>query len=86
MPDEEWAFFEHFTLTVRALNGRKPTNQRLVLARVFWITRTNVLRQDLPEDFDKWSSVYRQLRRRPVTGLWADIMDALNPIGAATDP
>ena len=40
MSDEEWAFFEQFILSVRAPNGRKPTNHRLVLDGVFWIART----------------------------------------------
>lgn len=40
MSDEEWAFFERFILTVRAPNGRKPTNHRLVLDGIFWIART----------------------------------------------
>jgi len=31
MPDEEWAFHERFILVLRAPNGRKPTNHRLVL-------------------------------------------------------
>ncbi|BBU54976.1 hypothetical protein KU6B_12410 [Mameliella alba] len=29
LSDEEWAFFERFIRTVRAPNGRKPTNHRL---------------------------------------------------------
>ena len=40
MSDEEWAFHERFISTVRAPNGRKPTNHRLVLDGIFWIART----------------------------------------------
>lgn len=82
MSDEEWAFFERFILAVRAPNGRKPTNHRLVLDGVFWIARTGAPRRDLPEEFGKWSSVYRQFRRWTLAGLWEDIMDALNQSGA----
>ena len=63
MSDEEWAFFEQFILSVRAPNGRKPTNHRLVLDGIFWIARTGAPWRDLPEEFGKWSSVYRQFRR-----------------------
>ena len=49
MSDEEWAFFERFILTVRAVNGRKPTNHRLVLDGIFWIARTGAPWRDLPE-------------------------------------
>ena len=82
MPDEEWAFFERFIQTVRAPNGRKPTNHRLVLDGVFWIARTGSPWRDLPEEFGKWSSVYRQFRRWTLAGLWEQIMNALNESGA----
>ncbi len=82
MSDEEWAFFERFILTVRAPNGRKPTNHRLVLDGIFWIARTGAPWRDLPEEFGKWSSVYRQFRRWTLVGLWEQIMDVLNESGA----
>ena len=82
MSDEEWAFFERFILAVRAPNGRKATNHRLVLDGIFWIARTGAPWRDLPGEFGKWSSVYRQFRRWTLAGLWEDIMDALNQSGA----
>ncbi|WP_238365441.1 IS5 family transposase [Mesobacterium pallidum] len=85
MSDEEWAFFERFILAVRAPNGRKPTNHRLVLDGIFWIARTGAPWRDLPEEFGKWSSVYRQFRRWTLAGLWEEIMDVLNHSGAVPD-
>jgi len=85
MLNEEWMFFEHFIRTVRAPNGRKPTNQRLVLDAVFWIARTGSPWRDLPEEFGKWSSFYLQFRRWTLAGLWEQIMDALNENRAAQD-
>ncbi len=82
MSDEEWAFFERFIMDVRAPNGRKPTNHRRVLDGVFWIARTGAPWRDLPEEFGKWSSVYRQFRRWTLAGLWEQMMDALNESGA----
>ncbi len=81
MSDEEWAFHERFILAVRAPNGRKPTNHRLVLDGIFWIARTGSPWRDLPEEFGKWSSVYRQFRRWTLAGLWEGIMEALNESG-----
>ena len=63
MSDGDWAFQERFNLAVRAPNGRKPTNHRLVLDGVFWIARTGLLWRDLPDGFGKWSSVYCQFRQ-----------------------
>jgi transposase len=85
MSDAEWSLFEHFILAVRAPNGRKPTNHRLVLDGIFWIARTGSPWRDLPEEFGKWSSVYRQFRRWTLAGLWEDILEALNQSGAVPD-
>jgi transposase len=85
MSDEEWAFHERFILAVRAPNGRKPTNHRLVLDGIFWIARTGSPWRDLPEEFGKWSSVYRQFRRWTLAGLWEGILEALNESGLVPD-
>ena len=85
MSDEEWAFFERFLFTVRAPNGHKPSNHRLVLDGIFWIARTGAPWRDLPAAFGKWSSVYRQFRRCTLAGLWEQIMDVLNASGAVPD-
>ena len=85
MSDEEWAFHERFILAARAPNGRKPLNHRLVLDGIFWIARTGSPWRDLPEEFGKWSSVYRQFRRWTLAGLWEQVMDALNEGGLVPD-
>lgn len=85
MSDEEWAFHESFILSVRAPNGRKPLNHRLVLDGIFWIARTGAPWRDLPEEFGKWSSVYRQFRGWTLAGLWEQILEALNESGLVPD-
>ncbi|MBB1493401.1 IS5 family transposase [Paracoccus sp. MC1854] len=85
MSDEEWAFHEPFIRAVRAPSGRKPVNHRLVLDGIFWIARTGSPWRDLPEEFGKWFSVYRQFRRWTLAGLWEQIMDALNESKAVPD-
>ena len=82
MSDEERAFFERFILAVLAPNGSKPTNHRLVLDEIVWIARTGAPWRDLPEEFWKWSNVYRQFRRWTLAGRWEQIMVALNESGA----
>lgn len=81
MWDEEWAFHERFILAARAQNGWKPMNHRLVLDGIFWIERIGSPWRDLPEEFGKWSSVYRQFRCWILAGLWERIMDVLNESG-----
>ena len=83
MKTSEWRFFESFISAVRGRGGRRASNHRLVLDGVFWIARTGAQWRDLPEEFGKWSSVYRQFRRWTLAGLWELILEALNESGAA---
>ena len=85
MSDEEWAFHERFIFAVRAPNGSKHLKQHLVLDGIFWIAQTGSPRRDLPEEFGKWSSVYRQFRRWTLAGHWEQLMDALNESGLGRD-
>lgn len=82
MKDPEWVFFEQFISAIRGRGGRKASNHRLVLDGVFWIARTGAQWRDLPEEFGKWSSVYRQFRRWTLAGLWELILETLNESGA----
>jgi transposase len=85
MSDDEWTFFEAFITAIRGRGGRPPEDHRLVLDGVFWITRTGAPWRDLPEEFGKWSSVYRQFRRWTLAGLWELILSALNESEAVAD-
>ena len=85
MENAEWTFFEPFITGIRGRGGRPAGNHRRVLDGIFWITRTGSQRRDLPEEFGKWSSVYRQFRRWTVAGLWDLILDALNESEAMPD-
>lgn len=85
--DEEWTFLEGFIRAVRHPTGRNPADHRLVLEGIFcWSvirhsfetwhgTSTGAPWRDLPEEFGKWSLVYRQFRRT-WAGLCEDILEA----------
>ena len=81
MEDAEWAFFEPFVIGIRGRGGRPGSDHRLVLDAVFWIARTGAPWRDLPAEFGKWSSVYRQFRRWTLAGLWELMLEALNGSG-----
>lgn len=85
MSNEECAFHERFILAIRAPNGRKPMSHRIVLDGIFWIARTGSPWRGLPEEFGKWSSVYRQFRRWTLAGLWEQTLEALNESGLVPD-
>jgi transposase len=85
MEDAEWAFFEPFIIAIRGRGGRPALDHRNVLDAIFWIARTGSPWRDLPEEFGKWSSIYRQFRRWTLSGLWELILDALNDSGILPD-
>ena len=85
MEDDEWAFFEPFLFAVRGRGGRPARNHRRILDAVFWIARTGSPWRDLPEEFGKWASAYRQFRRWTLAGLWEMILDVLNESGQMPD-
>ena len=76
--DQEWSFFEPFVVSKGPKSGRPASDHRLILDGVFWIARTGASWRDLPQDFGKWSSVYRQFRRWSISGLWDAMLEALN--------
>ena len=73
MSDEEWAFHEPFIRAVRAPNGRKPANHRLVLDGIFWIARTGSPWRDLPERYGNWKTVSSRFYRWQQQGIWAEV-------------
>jgi transposase len=72
-------------IAIRGRGGRPASDHRRILDAVFWIARTGSPWRDLPEEFGKWSSVYRQFWRWTLSGLWEMILDALNESGIMPD-
>ena len=85
MSDEEWTFFEPFLALVRGQGGRPAADHRRVLDGIFWIARSGAPWRDLPEEFGKWGSVYRQFRRWTLAGLWETVLEGLNESEAVPD-
>jgi len=52
-----------------------------VLEGIFWIARAGVAWPDLDEHFGKWSSVYRQFRRRTLSDLWDVVLEVFDDSG-----
>ena len=65
----------------RRIGANQPTTV-LFLMGFFLIAWTGAPWRDLPTEFGKWSSVYRQFWRWTLAGLWEQIMDRLNDSNA----
>lgn len=77
MSNEEWAFFAPLLTGPGKQGGRPPEDHRRVLDGIFWITRTGAPWRDLPGEFGKWNSVWRQFRRWSLSGVWDVLLQAL---------
>jgi transposase len=78
MSDEEWEIFRPFVLPNRPKKGRPAADHRRVLDGIFWINRTGAPWRDLPDYFSKFGSVHRQYRRWTLSGVWDQILEAVN--------
>ena len=85
LSDEEWAFFAPFVIEQGPKRGRPPADHRRVLDAVFWIARTGSPWRDLPGEFGRWASVYKQFLRWTRSGLWDVLLEALAESGAVPD-
>lgn len=83
--DAEWTFFEPFVIETGPKRGRPPGDHRRVLDGIFWIARTGAPWRDLPDEFGKWGSVYRQFLRWTRAGVWDVLLEALANSQAVPD-
>jgi transposase len=77
MTDQEWEIFAPFLAPPSVQGGRPPSDHRRVLDGIFWIVRTGAPWRELPAEFGKWNSVWRQFRRWCRSGIWGLLVQAL---------
>ena len=65
----------------RGKAGRPFLPHRAVLEGIFWIHRTGAPWRDLPPEYGKWSTVYERFRRWRKSGLFQQILNALEAAG-----
>ncbi len=82
MSDGEWTIFEAFLMSS---TGRPPKSHRLVLDGIFWIARTGAPWRDLPAEFGKWNSVWKQFRRWAVSGVFDIMLEGFADSGGDAD-
>ena len=85
LSDAEWAFFQPVLIETGPKRGRPPSDHRRVLDGIFWIARTGAPWRDLPDEFGKWGSVYRQFLRWTRAGVWDLLLEALANSGRVPD-
>jgi transposase len=77
LTDEQWALVESHVPLSTARTGRPARDRRTLLNGIFWILGTGAPWRDLPERFGPWQTVYDHFRKWRKSGVFADIIEAL---------
>lgn len=87
LTDEQYALFEPLLPPEDhdGKAGRPFLPHRIVLEGIFWIHRTGAPWRDLPEEYGKWSTLYERYRRWRDSGLFQEILQALQSAGRKAD-
>lgn len=58
--------------------GRSGRDNRRFVEGVLWMVRTGAPWRDLPQDFGKWSSVWKRFRRWALKGVFEKLFNVLS--------
>jgi len=56
------------------------------VAGIFWVIRTGASWRELPTQFGSWQTIHTRYQRWRKTGIWQQILDALDHQNTADGP
>ena len=77
LDDDQWSLVSPFIPKSTARTGRPASDPRLMLNGIFWILGTGAPWRDLPDRYRPWQTVYDHFRKWRKSGVFADIIEAL---------
>ena len=60
LTDEQWAQVRPLLPPRRGGVGRPPNDHRAVLGGILWVARTGSSWREMPQEYGKWETAYRQ--------------------------
>ncbi|MPZ41757.1 MAG: IS5 family transposase [Rhizobiales bacterium] len=78
LSDRQWQRIAPLLPGKKGDAGRSGEDNRLFVEAVLWIVRVGAPWRDLPEDFGKWSSVWKRFRRWALKGVSERVFEALS--------
>jgi hypothetical protein len=78
LTDAEWDAVQSLLPPQHPPTGRPRHDHRRVLGGILWVVRTRASWRDLPPDCGKWETAYKRYRLWHDTGLWPQLIAALD--------
>lgn len=78
LTNAEWEAVRPLLPPDRPPTGRPPHDHRRVLGGILWVVRTRASWRDLPPECGKWETAYKRYRLWHDTGLWPQLLAALD--------
>ena len=75
--DAEWTIIGPLLPAERGRWGRPSQDNRRYFEGMLWIARTGAQWRHLPDEYGKWNSVFRRLRRWIETGVFDAMLETL---------
>lgn len=79
LTDTEWVAVRSLLPPQNPPVGRPRHDHRRVLGGILWVVRTRASWRDMPVEYGKWETAYKRYRLWHATGLWQQLIAALDP-------
>jgi len=77
LSDRDWVRLEPLLPPQKPNVGRPSKDHRRVVNGILWILRTGAPWRDLPEQYEKWTTVASRFYRWRRSGVWAHVLARL---------
>ena len=84
--DEQWARIAPLLPPQKPPTGRPAHDHRTIVAGIFWVIRTGASWRELPTQFGPWQTIHTRYQRWRTTGIWQQILNALDHQDTADGP
>jgi len=78
LTDEQWARIAPLLPPQKPPTGRPAHDHRTIVAGIFWVIRMGASWRELPTQFGPWQTIHTRYQRWRKTGIWQQILNALN--------
>jgi len=78
LTDKEWLVIKEYFGQKRLFGRPLKHDRRSIVNAIFYVTKSGCQWRMLPKDFPPWQTVYDYFKRWCVTGIWEEVLDALN--------